>query len=228
MLRRHRQIRMQIHQLMDACLFAVSFWLSYQLRANEVIIERFNLKDVMPFDKFVWFYLILIPVAPLVLEAQGFYNRPALSPRWTIVWPLFKGCFITTVGLIFVLFFFRLIPARTVVIWFGGISFVLVYAKEEILRTLARSKLAQAQSRRRFIVAGTRNEIERMKRDLQPQKDAGVHVVAELDLNETPAERLVQMLHEHSANGVILSAKHTYFEQVETVIKACEVEGVDA
>ena len=28
MLRRHREIRMQIHQLMDACLFAISFWLA--------------------------------------------------------------------------------------------------------------------------------------------------------------------------------------------------------
>jgi hypothetical protein len=228
MLRRHRQIRMQIHQLMDACLFAVAFWLAYQLRANAFIVERFDLEDVMPFERFVWFYLILIPVAPLILEAQGFYNRPALSPRWTIVWPLFKGCFITTVGLIFVLFFFRLYPARWVVIWFGAISFVLVYLKEEILRLLAKSKVAQSQYRRRFILAGTRDEIERMERDLRPRKASGVEIVAEMDLNETPAQMLVRMLHEHSANGVIVSAKHTYFEQVEAVIKACELEGVDA
>ena len=36
------------------------------------------------------------------------------------------------------------------------------------------------------------------------------------------------MLHEHSINGVILSARHAYFEQAEAVIKACEVEGVEA
>jgi hypothetical protein len=29
MLRRDRLIRMQIHQLLDACIFAVSFWLAY-------------------------------------------------------------------------------------------------------------------------------------------------------------------------------------------------------
>jgi exopolysaccharide biosynthesis polyprenyl glycosylphosphotransferase len=228
MLRRHRQIRMQIHQLMDACLFAMSFWLAYQLRANPALREKFQLPEIAPFDAFVWFYLVLIPVAPLVLEAQGFYNRSAMAPRWNIIWPLFKGCFITSVGLIIVLFFFRAIPARAVVIWFGGISFVLVYAKEEVLRLLAKSKVAQAQYRRRFVLAGTRAEIERMKRDLQPQKNAGVDIAGELDLDETPAEKLVHLLHEHSANGVILSAKHTNFEQVETVIKACELEGVDA
>jgi exopolysaccharide biosynthesis polyprenyl glycosylphosphotransferase len=35
------------------------------------------------------------------------------------------------------------------------------------------------------------------------------------------------MLHDHAINGVILSAKHTYFEQIENVIRACELEGVE-
>src|SRR6185369_9998512 len=39
---------------------------------------------------------------------------------------------------------------------------------------------------------------------------------------------LVETLHEHSVNGVILSAKHAYFEQLEAAIRACEVEGVEA
>jgi exopolysaccharide biosynthesis polyprenyl glycosylphosphotransferase len=36
------------------------------------------------------------------------------------------------------------------------------------------------------------------------------------------------LLHEHSANGVIINAKHTYFGQVEKAIQACELEGVEA
>src|SRR6185369_7609187 len=32
----------------------------------------------------------------------------------------------------------------------------------------------------------------------------------------------------HSVNGVILNAKHAYFEQVEAAIRACELEGVEA
>jgi exopolysaccharide biosynthesis polyprenyl glycosylphosphotransferase len=226
MLRRQRQIRMQIHQLMDACLFAIGFWLAYELRASETVIARFHLDQISPFEDFVWFYLILIPTAPLILESQGFYSRPSLASRWTMVWPLFKGCFIATVGLIFVLFFFKLYPARWVVIWFGLISFALVCLKEELLRTAFKSKLAQGQYRR-FILAGAGEEIARMKRDLGPRRDTGLEIAAELDLSVVPAENLVHLLHEHSANGVMLSAKHTYFEQVETVIKACELEGVE-
>ncbi len=51
MLRRDRQIRMQIHQLMDACLFALGFWLAYTLRANPDIIDLFGLGEwTAPFE----------------------------------------------------------------------------------------------------------------------------------------------------------------------------------
>jgi hypothetical protein len=71
MLRRDRQIRMQIHQLMDACLFAIGFWLAYVLRANENIIDLFGLREwTAPFETYVPLYLVLIPAAPLILEGQ--------------------------------------------------------------------------------------------------------------------------------------------------------------
>src|ERR1035437_982475 len=100
MLRRDRQIRMQIHQLMDACLFALSFWLAYKLRANNDIIDLFGLGEwTVPFDAYVRLYLILIPAAPLILEGVGFYSRSLFCSRVVTAWMLFKGCFFTTLGL---------------------------------------------------------------------------------------------------------------------------------
>src|SRR5205814_7180142 len=64
--------------------------------------------------------------------------------------------------------------------------------------------------------------------ELKNKSSDGIEILAQLDLNATPVERLVELLHEHSVNGVILSAKHSYFEQVEEVIRACELEGVEA
>src|SRR5215472_5985209 len=133
MLRRDRLIRMQFHEPMDACLFAVSFWLAYLLRSNPRIIDYFHLDDVSPFDSYVWLYLILIPAAPLILEAQGFYNRPIFSSRLTTSWLLFKGCLFTTLVLILTLFLFHGGIARLVTVLFGCISFVLLFVKEEIL-----------------------------------------------------------------------------------------------
>jgi len=230
MLRRDRQIRMQIHQLLDACLFAFGFWLAYELRGNKDIIDLFGLKlwDVS-FELYVPLYLVLIPAAPLILEGQGFYARPLVCARWTTAWILFKGCCYTSLGLVLTMFLFKIPPvARWVVIWFGFITFGLVFAKEEILRWMASTKLAQAQYRRRVILVGASDETARMARELNSKSAEELDILARVDLGETPVHRLVELVHEHSVNGVILSAKHAYFEQVEAAIRACELEGVEA
>jgi exopolysaccharide biosynthesis polyprenyl glycosylphosphotransferase len=142
---------------------------------------------------------------------------------------LFKACAFTTLGLVLTMFLFRMEPvARGVVVWFGFISFGLVFVKEEVLRWLASTKMAQAQYRRRVILVGASQETERMAAELNAKSDQEVEILARLDLSETPVSRLVEMLHEYSVNGVILSARHTYFEQVEAAIRACELEGVEA
>ena len=230
MLRRDRQIRMQIHQLMDACLFAVSFWIAYELRANPDIIDLFALRDwSVPFDTYVQLYLVLIPAAPLLLEGQGFYARSPFCSRNTTAWILFKGCFFTTLGLVLTMYLFNIPPvARGVVIWFGFISFGLVFAKEELLRWLARTKVAQAQYRRRVILVGASDETERMEAELKAKSEEEVEILGRLDLSQTSVQCLVEMLHEYSVNSVILSVKHAYFEQIEAAIRACELEGVEA
>ncbi len=226
MLRRHRQIRTLIHQVTDACLFMVGFGLAYELRAR-LGVQYFGMPPVASIRTFSVFYFLLFPTAPLILESQGFYDRPVLCSRRATIWPLLKGCLITTLGLTFGMYLFRLYPARFFPFLFGCTSFALVYLKEELVRLVLLSRFAQAQYQRRFMLVGTTEETARMRSDLRASPEAGISIVAELDLHATPVEELVRTLHEHSVNGVILSTKHTYFEQAEAVIKACELEGVE-
>jgi exopolysaccharide biosynthesis polyprenyl glycosylphosphotransferase len=228
MLRRDRQIRTQIHQLADGALFALSFLVAYVLRANPQIIEWMKLEPVFPNTSVnaILLYFVLFFASPLILESQGFYNRAMQGPRGTVLWPLFKGCALTTVALVLAGYVLHLDLPRWVPVWFGGISFTLIYCKEEALRQALKSRFAQGQFKRRFILVGTEKETARMCTELEGRKDETVAVIAQFDLAK-PIPQLVQMLHDHAAYGVILSAKHTYFEQIENVIKACELEGVE-
>jgi len=222
-------MRMQLHQLMDACLFAISFWLAYRVRTSPELIAWFGLKQFnVAFESFVWLYVLLIPAAPLVLEAQGFYARSPRCSRFTTAWLLFKGCALTSLGLIIVLFSFNMLIARWIVIWFGFTSFLLVFFKEEAIRLLSRSDLAQSQYKRRFVLVGTKEETVRMREELLANNPDGFEIQAELDLNRTSVQELVQVLHEHSVNGVLLSAQRSFFEQIEAAIRVCELEGVEA
>lgn len=228
MLRRDRQMRMQLHQLMDACIFAFSFWLAYEIRASDFVTINLGQPPIAPFEMFFWHYLVLIPVSPLVLEAQGFYDRPILAARRHLLWTLFKGCLVISVGLTLALFFTKLYIARFVPIGFGIIAFTLVYLKEEIMRVAARSQIALGQSRRRFILLGTPAEIVRMRKEIHNRPESGVDIQTEIDLSEFKFETFVNLLHEHSINGVILSTRHTHFDRAEAIVNACELEGVEA
>src|SRR5580692_57970 len=231
MLRRARQIRIQIHQIVDACLFALSFWAAYLLRVDPQIVAWLHLPPIsdesLDSQKLLWLSVALIPSAPLILESQNFYNHPPLCPRRAILWPLFRGCFITTIGLVLAMWTFRFVTPRGMMIFFGVISFSLVYLKEELVRWALHSRLAQSQYKRRFVLVGTEREILRMRSELKPHTDDSVEVIAELNLIETPVQQIVNLLHDHSVFGVLLSAKHTNFEQVEYVIRACELEGIE-
>ena len=227
MLRRDRQMRMQIHQLLDACIFAVSFWLAYEIRASDFVTITLKQPPIAPFENFFWHYLILIPVSPLVLEAQGFYDRPLLAPRRHALWALFKGCLFISLGLTLALFFSRMQIARLVPVGFGVIAFCLVLLKEEMLSAAFKSQFAQNQFRRRFLLLGTREETARMREEIKQRPESGVEIVADLDLDSLKVEQLINLLHEHAINGVILSSRHTLFDRAEMVVNTCELEGVE-
>ena len=172
MLQRDRQIRTQVHQVADACLFAVSFWIAFALRANPQIIAWLGIDPIPPeiFNRVIWLYVALIPSAPLILESQGFYNHPVLCSRRDILWPLFKGCAITTVGLVLAMYALQYVSPRLVMVFFGCISFTMVYLKEELVRWALHSKFAQFQYKRRFILIATGSEIQRLRRELEKKR----------------------------------------------------------
>lgn len=227
MLRRDRLIRMQFNQVVDACLFALSFLLAYALRSNPLFIRLLGLNEVAPFDQYVWLYLILIPAAPMILELQGFYTRPLLCTRLNTAWLLFKSCALVSLALVLCLFLGRKEMARSVIFWFGATSFCLVFLKEELVMVFLKTKLAQGQIRRRFVLVGDSGETERVRKELKEKSAEIVDIIAEVDLSQTTVQRLVELLHEHSVNGVIVSAKRALFDEVEQAIRACELEGVE-
>lgn len=229
MLRRDRQLRTQLYQLKDAALFALALWLAHFIRFNvpaEFLWWTFDPID--SFDRFVWLYLIIIPGVPLVLESQGFYQRPLFASRRETVWLLLKGCTLATVGVILVMFLFRESLARGVIVLFGFISFVLVFLNEELLRLAYKSRFGELQLSKRVILVGAKEDTSRMRVELREKRHDDLEILAEVDLNENTISDLVRLLHETSANSVIINAKHTYFGQVEKAIHACEVEGVEA
>jgi len=227
MLRRQKQIRAQVQKLLDGSLFALALWLAHYLRSHFLKFEIFGgTRDIEDFGEWVWLFLIIIPIAPMVLDSQGFYDRPVIPRRRSTLWQLTRASFIGVFVLISLLFLFKENLARSVIFLFAPIAVLLVALKEELMRQWITSRLGKTQLVKRLILVGSDEDCARVADDLR--RNETVEIVAVLNLNESSVEKLVDLLHEHSANGVLLSAKHTFFGQIEKAVQACELEGVEA
>ena len=241
MLRRHRQLRTDVSKLKDTLLFAVALWLAHAVRTHwqwdvlgvgEYLFSRgWNIFDpnrgIEPFSRFVWLYFILIPGVPLILEWQGFYNRALIPRRRETAWKLLKGCIATTIGVILWTFFMKESPARGVIVLYGMMSFALVFASEEIMRLYHRRLITRSQFRRKFALIGSPEDTSPIAEHLRLQADEGIEVLAQVNLNDYSVESLMHLLHAHSATGIIINARHTYFGEIEKAIQACELEGLE-
>ena len=83
------------------------------------------------------------------------------------------------------------------------------------MRWWIRVGLEKGQFERRLILVGAAEDTQALSRELTRDRH-GIRVLAELDVNESSVDRLVEILHEQSANGVVLAARHTFFGQLET------------
>ena len=226
MLRRQREVRGRVQQLVDAGIFTLAYWLAHSARSHLQFLFFWERPEIEPFRAYAWLIPVILLAVPL-LVVQGFYDRPLLAWRRQTLWQLFWACNWTTIIVILVSFLAREQPARGVIVLFGVISFFLVLIKEEILRRWVESKFGRDQLKKRLLLAGVAADTTPLRARMKAQSREGVEILAEVDLDQTPLERLVELLHEHSINGVVLSAKHTMFGQVEKVIQACEREGVE-
>lgn len=230
MLSRQRQIRAQFQKLVDAGLFGVGFWLAHWIRSGNEFLARIfgGTPEIKDFDHLAWLLLVIVPITPFLLEIQGFYNRPLIASRRRNAWQIFKACVLAVIIVISVLFLAKVELARIVPILFGAVAFIMIMLKEELVRMEMETKTGRAQFKKRFILAGAPEDTAKLMNYLPSMGPEGLEVVDQLNLNETSVEQLVELVHKHSANGVVLSAKHTLFGQVEKAIQACELEGVEA
>jgi len=229
MLRGESHVRVQVHQGLDAGLFALGLWLAHYIRAHwQFSFRADKLPDpISPFSDYFWLFLMVIPMSMLVLEWQDFYKQPIFSPRREKAAQLAKSCFTCAIGLVLLMYLRQPVLARGVIALFALCSFALVWLKDELVRWGRQSQLGHAHYSKTVVLVGGRSETRSLRSDMR-KANPELEVAGEFDLNETSTEQLMDFLHEQSVNGVILSARHTVFGRIEKAIQACELEGIEA
>src|ERR1700712_5354398 len=73
MLGRRQELNLQFLQILDGLLMALAFYLAHRLRFVGASWFVFD-KPIGAFSEFSWLLYIVVPLIPITLELQGFYN----------------------------------------------------------------------------------------------------------------------------------------------------------
>ena len=233
MLRNQRQIENNISKFIDGLFFALSLWLAHGLRGF-LNVDLFGAEsEIASFwgepsgRPYIWISLLLLFTAPITLNTQGFYSQSYWTSRKQVFWLITKATMIVTLGIILGIFALKIQLTRSVIILFAIICIMLMLIKEEIWQFIQNKRMGRPDSEKRLILLGSESETREMLERIGDGKNKNYRVMMEFNINRDPINELVQNLHKHSANVVLINAGHTKFDLIEKVINACELEGVE-
>ena len=223
MLRSRLQVLAKISKIADAALFGFAFWLTHFLRSLSVFDPDHLIGG---FDQYAWLLLIVVPLTPPILELQGYYQRSVLGSRWQSLWTVTRTALWISLAAITVLFFRKTEGARIIFALFIPVAVALISLRDELLRFWNHSR-GRDRARRRVVLVGGKEDTARMEKMLSLGRFEHIQVVERLDLSQSSIDSLSHLLHNHSANAVLIAPRHTLFGDIERAIHACELEGVE-
>ncbi len=224
MLTHPRRTRVRFLQVFDGGLFAIALGLAYFLRAT---FPWLNLPPLEEFSYHLWLFPVVGVLGPLMLASQGFYERPRLTSRISLLLVILRAGALTTFALIVIVFLLRVHFARSVILLVGGFAGVLVYARHEFIRWFEETRVASEQFRRRVLWVGTLSENARLRSALSAGERDLIVDAGDLDPREASPEDLRRRLHEEGINAVVLSLVGVEPARLAPLLTTCEREGVE-
>ncbi|MFT5468525.1 MAG: exopolysaccharide biosynthesis polyprenyl glycosylphosphotransferase [Verrucomicrobiales bacterium] len=228
MLSPRQHLARRLHQLLDAVLLLFVFWLSHTLRAQ---VSNWNptLIQIPEFREFFWILAFVVPFTPIVLCLNGYYEHPM---RRTVRQSLSQFVrALLWVGLMVgasVIFLKWTVHSRSVILIFIPIAGAALLAKDAALKAWMLKRLRSGKMRIRVVLAGPDEDLDAVWTRLPEFERLQMEVVARVDLSKEPVKRLSGLFREKNIERVIFAAEHLHFYLVETAVRACETEGVEA
>ena len=228
MLGRKQEIDLKLNQLFDGIIVAIAFWLSHNLRFNNVGGIWPEEVKIPEFRDFLWLVFITVPFTPLILELNGYYKNPLQKSAiqslkqylraLIFIGVLIGGC---------VVFFQWAAQSRGVLILLVFVGGGMLLGKELLVKKYIMSKVQSGKWHENVLLVGDLDEMESYRSKIEGLASTGVKIVQEVDLNNWMNGDITRLLHKHAIQRVFLAAKDVSFESVQAAVSECEVEGVE-
>jgi exopolysaccharide biosynthesis polyprenyl glycosylphosphotransferase len=224
---RNHIFQSQAHQISDAALIAVALLLSYALR--RWLGDHHVLRPTAPLARYAWSYVVILPVAMYLFNQAGLY-RNASAGVVRLAWNVSKSvsfAMLAAVGIAYMLKDEVVAVSRVWIVLYAATAATLVVSKHVAWRLYAYRNRSHAAQRRMVALLGAREQNHQIAQRIALHPEWGITVAVELDLHDYSDERLVEALHEHHVECVMLTTGKFSFDRIGQAISVCETEGVD-
>jgi len=185
--------------------------------------------SIEPFQDYQWLLLVMMPLGPIILDLQGFYQSPLNETLWKSFVQILRTMIYLSIMVSGCVIFLRLpLASRAVPLLFILLATVVLLVTERLLVRRIRRRAGRGELRERVLLAGVPQDIAALEESLTPNESLRLDVTARIDIEKQPISDLIEAMHRHSVARVIFAAGHGQLNRVEQAIGACEVEGVPA
>ena len=132
MLGRRQELNLQFLEIVDAFLVVLSFWAAHTFRYVGFGLGIFD-SPIAVFKEFQWLLFVLVPFAPICLEARGFYEHAAHKTVGKSLGQIGRAGIVLGLVIAFSAYFLRLnVDSRAVMPLFALFASALLLLRERI------------------------------------------------------------------------------------------------
>ncbi len=238
--RKRREIFIQISQVSDALLVALVFWLAHAFRSElaywfpegtaPIWRFQFDFTPIAAFRYYKWLYLVILPLFPLLLDINGYYDRSRRAgTKRNLLWTIGKSVSLSALVIVAVMYFLQLSQlSRGVIVLFAGLSVLALLVKDVVFQRYLRRQALTGKHAQTAILVGSAERNVEFETSLAQNPDWNLRVLVTLDPSGESLQQLPALLHRQPVDCVVFNVTQTYFSEVEKAILACEIEGVEA
>ena len=222
---RKQEISKELFMVADGLLLGACLWISYLIRSTG-IFKIDLLSEIPSFSNSFWILLIIIPLSPLLLDLQSFYNHPLTQSLEQIFTKILRAGFWLVLTITIGAVFGRLeVPSRSVLILFLIFAPLLLILRVILTRKLLILQYEKGMIGEQSIIVGHNDDINVFLRYLTATEKLELQIAKHFDLDTYDAARIKYELREHPVGRVIFASPESP-ENVD-LPTSCESEGMD-
>jgi len=222
----HKQeISKDLPMILDGLMVGTCLWVSYLLRSTGIIsLDR--LGEIPAFSNTYWMLALIIPLTPLFLDLQGYYEHPLSLRLENLLIKIAQSGFwlILVIGCASI--FGRLeIPSRSVLILFIILAPVFLLLRLGIMRRYLIHHYDQGIFGERSFLVGSDIDCESFFSGLSTSERLELQIIGRFDPNSTDPTTILKNLRQSAVGRLIFTSPQSPANQDLPVI--CESEGLD-